>query len=80
MPQGGVAIKGGELRRARLRKGWSLRDVAAATKQLGAEVDFGNVSRYERGSVKPHPRTLKMLADALGITVDALLADEDAAA
>ena len=73
MSNNGVAINGEALRMARLRKGWSLRDVETATGAAGAKVDFSNISRYERGDLRPYPRTLKAMADALDVTVNELV-------
>jgi transcriptional regulator with XRE-family HTH domain len=62
-----------ELQRARLSKGWTLRDVTSRTEELGTPVDFGNLARYERGEMQPSPRTLLVLAQALDREVDELL-------
>jgi transcriptional regulator with XRE-family HTH domain len=77
MANNGVAVNGKAIRDARLRKGWTLRDVSdaceeLARKELGCKVDYGNVSQYERGLIRPNPRTLYTLAMALGVTVDDL--------
>jgi transcriptional regulator with XRE-family HTH domain len=69
----GQAVNTDELRRARLRKGWTLRDVESRCAELGTPVDNGNVSKYERGEVQPVPRTLLVIAQALDVDVDSLL-------
>jgi transcriptional regulator with XRE-family HTH domain len=80
MSHNAVSINGTALKDARLRMGWSLRALSDATADAGQRVDFSNISRYERGTLQPFPRTLKAMADALGVTVDDLRAGEDAAA
>ena len=62
----GVKIHNELLWRARIRKGWSLRKVEARCKEINEEtgneevkVDFSNLSRYERGTIRPVPRTLR---------------------
>lgn len=79
MGQTGVAVNTELLRLARIRKGWTLRDVTARTKELGREIDFGNLSRYERGERDPRPWVVKTLADALDVTVDELVKKRAAA-
>lgn len=74
MSNNGVAINGEALRMARLRKGYSLRKVAEVAEASGARLDHTNISRYERGYLRPYPRTLKVLADVLEVTVDELVA------
>lgn len=69
----GLKILGEKLRRARLRKGWTLRDVTAHTAGLGRQVDYGNISAYERGLQRPNPGTLLVLARALDLDMDDLL-------
>ena len=73
MSNNGVPIDGQKLRLLRLRKGWSLRDVEDASKALGHTVQFGNLRSYENGTIRPYPRTLFALAQALGVEVDELL-------
>lgn len=82
----GVKVNHHLLKRARLRKGWSVREVSKRCEEIGIEtgsgvkVDFGNVSRYERGRVLPVPQTLFVLAQALDLTVDELLDEKEPAA
>ena len=73
MSNNGVAVNTQLLRLARLRKGWSLRDVADRTEQLGKRVDHGNIARYEHGQIRPNPRALALVAEALDLTVDELI-------
>jgi transcriptional regulator with XRE-family HTH domain len=58
---------------ARLRKGWTQRQVQARTKELGREVDDSNLSKYERGDACPSAPFLAVLAEAYGLEVDALI-------
>jgi len=64
--------------RARMRKGWTLRQVSERCEELGTPVDHGNLARYEHGQIRPVPRTLLVIARALDLTVDELLAEDDA--
>jgi transcriptional regulator with XRE-family HTH domain len=64
---GDVAIQ------ARLRKGWTQRDVQARTKAAGLEVDDSNLSKYERGDACPSPPFLAILAEVLEVPVDDLI-------
>jgi transcriptional regulator with XRE-family HTH domain len=69
----------GELmRRARLRKGWTLRQAAQACADLGTPVDFGNIARYERDEKRPGPGALLVLSRALNFSIDAVLDLQDA--
>lgn len=78
MSNNGVAIKPAALKAARLAKGWTLRDVAVACGEFGVKVDYGNVSRYERGRTRPYPKTLLALATVLDGEVADFTADEPA--
>lgn len=63
------------LERSRRRQGLTLGDVAARCHALGdMGVDEIALSRYERGILRPNPRRLPVIAEALGLTVDDLLA------
>ena len=66
---------------ARLRKGWTQRQVSERCKELGREVNNSNLSKYERGEYAPSPPFLAVLAQALDLTVDDLitLREEDMA-
>jgi len=57
---------------ARLRLGLTQRQVSVRCEELGHYIDFGNLSRYERGKFVPSPKALPVLAKALGLTVDEL--------
>ena len=70
-----VAFSGARLKRLRLRKGWTLRDLERETK-----IGFAVLARYERGDQAPQPRKLPVLAEALGAEVDDLLTGESGAA
>ena len=62
----------GRLRRLRLERGWSLRDLARES-GLG----FGAVGMIERGdSMWPTAYTVGQLARALGVSMDALFLGE----
>lgn len=68
-----VLIDAGKLKRARLRKGWTLRDLAGRCEELGATVDFGSIGRWERGDNGPNPGVVPVLAAALDLDVDDFL-------
>lgn len=69
----GLPINPAELMRARVRKGWTLRDVTDRCKAAGTNVDFSNLARYEKGTFRPSPPVLKVLAEVLGVSTDDLL-------
>lgn len=54
---------------ARLRRGWTLRDVAQQCSDKGVKVDFGQLGRIERGECTPRPRLRAVLAEVLGVEV-----------
>lgn len=67
---------------ARLRKGWTQKDVMNECKRLKLPVvDDSNLAQYERGKLTPRPQTLHSLATVLGVPVDELVSPrtEDAA-
>lgn len=68
-----VLIDAEKLKRARLRKGWTLRDLSARCKELGTPVDFGSIARWERGANGPNPDVLPVVALALDGNVDDFL-------
>ena len=76
MPQlNGIAI-----RRARLSKGMTLRDVSAECDRRGCKIDASNLSRAEQGLPGGiGARKVPVLAAVLGLTMDDLIPDEDAA-
>jgi len=65
------------MRKERLRKGWTVRDVATRSAELGMPVSFSNYSRCERGTIRPLPRTVLAIARALDLEVDDLLLSEN---
>lgn len=68
------------MRLARLRKGWTVRDVSQRCRELGTPVDFSLYSRYERGPTYPGPGRLAAIAAALDLDVEDLLLDRGDAA
>lgn len=73
-------ISGVALRRARLRKGWTQRQLAEECRRLGTPVSDGNIARAERGTRGGiGVRKLPALAEALGVDVDDLLPEDLAA-
>ena len=73
-----IPVNGRRMQRARLRKGWTLRDLSGRCSELGRPIDFGNIAAYERGDHTPNPGTLLILARALDVDVDDLLAADAA--
>lgn len=69
----GVPIDVEKLRRARLRKGWTTRDISGRCAELGTPVPYGTYAYYERGAALPPPRRLLVIAQALEVEVDDLL-------
>ena len=75
-----MELNGTAIRRARIRKGMSLRDVAKACALRECPVDASNLARAERG--RPGgigPRKIPILAEVLGLSIDELVPDEEAA-
>ena len=60
-----------KLRSARHRAGYSLRELG---QKMG--VDHNQLWLYEHGRRNPHPRTLRRLAEHLGVEVADLLKEE----
>lgn len=54
-------------RAARLRRGWTLRELAGHCADKGAPIDFGQLARIERGEAVPRPRVRAVLADLLDL-------------
>ena len=79
-PRPDWAFNGTAALQARLRKGMTQRQVQALTKELGLEINDSNLSKYERGDARPAPPTLAVIAQALGLEVDALVILIEAAA
>jgi transcriptional regulator with XRE-family HTH domain len=61
-----------KLRRARHSKGYSLREMGG---EMG--VDHNVLWEYEKGRRSPQPRTLRRLAQTLGVEVRDLIREED---
>jgi transcriptional regulator with XRE-family HTH domain len=73
-------IDGRAILNARLRKGWTQRQVADRCEELGQRVDDTFISRCERGAaIRPSPRFLPVLATALDLEFDDLFMKEGAA-
>lgn len=74
MPQlNGIAI-----RRARLSKGMTLRDVSAECDRRGCKIDASNLSRAEQGLPGGiGARKVPVLAAVLGLTMDELIPGGD---
>ncbi len=68
---GTMAVNGERLRAARLRKGLSMRDLAVV-----AGVGYDTISNLENGRQEGRISTVRKLAEALGLTPDALIAWE----
>lgn len=60
------------MKAARLDKGWTLRQLAAAIELTGVPASDGNLSRIERGEVSPGPALRNALVRVLGITKEQL--------
>jgi hypothetical protein len=74
-------LNGLVIRRARLGKGMTLRDVSAECDRRGVKVDASNLARAEQGrpgGLGPHK--LPILAEVLGLSMDELIPDEEGAA
>lgn len=64
---------GQNIRKYRLAKGWSQMDLSNAV-----DIDRTDISKYENGSKGEMGfKTLKKIANALDVTVDQLLSNED---
>lgn len=59
---------------ARLARGLTQSDLASACTRRGARTTQAEISRYEQGRHTPHPARLRVIAQVLGVQVDALLA------
>lgn len=62
---------GGKIRCYRERKGWTQWELGERCGMADSQIGV-----YERGEVKPRRGTLERIAQALGVTVDALLDKE----
>ena len=70
---------GTKLRRIRIEKGLSLRGLASACKPAAQRLHFHShtpnhvqIVRYEAGRLGAHPRTVRVIAAALGVAVSVL--------
>ena len=71
------AISGKALRRARLRNGWTQRQLAEECLRHGTPVSHGNIARAELGQPGGlGPRKLPVIAKALGVDIDELLPED----
>ena len=57
-------------RTERLRRGWSLPELARRCTEAGVPIDDGNLSRIERGIQIPRPRLRAVLAELLGLDIN----------
>jgi transcriptional regulator with XRE-family HTH domain len=57
------------MRIQRLRRGLTLRELAAACAQRGVATNSSNLSKYELGKLTPRPRLRAVLAEILGLDV-----------
>lgn len=67
------------LQRARLAKGFTLGDVVAKCEDRGCKIDPRNLSRAERNMGGIGVRKLPVLLEVLGVTVEELVPDAEAA-
>lgn len=66
-----IMVDGAKVRRARIGRAMTIRDLSRAS-----GVNHSAISLIERGKRSPWPRTLKRLADALGVEIRELLKDD----
>lgn len=52
---------------ARLRKGWTLRQLAEQCRAAGQSVDYGQLGRIERREASPRPALRAVLAQVLDL-------------
>jgi transcriptional regulator with XRE-family HTH domain len=62
-------INADTFREQRLRRGWTLPELAEKCTEAGAKTDDGNLSRIERGEQVPRPKLRAVLADLLELDV-----------
>lgn len=65
-------------REQRLRRGWSLPELAEKCTAAGAKTDDGNLSRIERGEQVPRPRLRAVLAELLELDVTYFDSEQEA--
>lgn len=68
-----LPFSGDRLREQRERQGLRQEDLARLTGQQGHLINRSTISHLEKGSRSPLARTMKVLADALGVEIDDLL-------
>jgi len=61
----------GTIRRLRQLRALSQRELAQR-----ASLDTATINRIERGKQRPMPRTIRKLADALGVGTEEIMADQ----
>jgi transcriptional regulator with XRE-family HTH domain len=61
----------GTIRRLRQLRALSQRELAQR-----AGLDTATINRIERGKQRPMPRTIRKLADALGVTTEEIMTDQ----
>lgn len=71
---------GTQLKALRRERGLTLIDLSERLAQLGARIDSGTLSRFERGSAKPSPDHLVVLSLALEAPGTSLFGDAEARA
>ncbi|HEY9367592.1 helix-turn-helix transcriptional regulator [Streptomyces sp.] len=62
----------------RLRRGWTLRDLAQKCADKGAPVDYSHLARIERGLHTPGPKLRVVLAELLDLDIADLEAQPEA--
>lgn len=65
MAKGGERVAGKRIRVLRAEREMTLRQLAQKT-----DLNVATLSHIENGKVKPHGKTLKAIADALGVTAE----------
>jgi transcriptional regulator with XRE-family HTH domain len=76
----GLPFDGGKLREIRERAGLTRRALAARCEGNGHAVSQNHIWRLETNYSRPTPPLLKVLADTLGVELDALLTPPGASA
>lgn len=76
----GLPFDGGKLRDIRERAGLTRSDLANRCENNGRSVSPNHLYRLEANSSKPTAPLLKVLADTLGVDIDALLTQQSESA
>jgi transcriptional regulator with XRE-family HTH domain len=71
---------GVRIRRLRVARGMTQAELAAAMRALGVRAEGHTISHYESDVYEPKLRAFAVLARSLGVTMEALLYGEEAAA